>query len=109
MFQNSILRINDQGTAEERLWRAVITKSLEEWICGPLSFSRKAEQFLFHDNKDFKAVCSLAGMDPGRLPNPLTKLLARGVQKLNIPFPLRTHNRLAFSQNGKTRQSAFTG
>ena len=60
MFQSSILRINDRGTAEERLWRAVITKSLEEWICGPLRFSRKAEQFLFHDNKDFKAVCSSA-------------------------------------------------
>ncbi len=32
MFQSSILRINQQGTqqatAEERLWRAVITKSL---------------------------------------------------------------------------------
>jgi hypothetical protein len=107
MFQSSILRINDQGTAEERLWRAVITKSLEEWICGPLSFSRKAEQFLFHDNKDFKAVCSSAGMDPERLRNRLMKLRARGIQKLNIPFRVRTNKRLAFSQNGSIGQSAF--
>ena len=67
MFKSSILQIQDRGTAEERLWRAVITKTLEEWICGPLSFSRKAEQFLFDDNKDFKAVCSSAGMDPESL------------------------------------------
>jgi len=107
MFQNSILRINDQGSAEERLWRAVITKSLEEWICGPLSFSRKAEQFLFHDNKDFKAVCSSAGMDPERLRNRLMKLRARGIQKLNISFRMRTNKRLAFSQNGSIGQSAF--
>jgi hypothetical protein len=60
MFKSSMLQIHDKGTAEERLWRAVITKTLEEWMCGPLSFSRKAEQFLFDDNKDFKAVCSSA-------------------------------------------------
>jgi len=107
MFQNSILRINDQGTAEERLWRAVITKSLEEWICGPLSFSRKAEQFLFHDNKDFKAVCSSAGMDPERLRKRLMKLRSRGIEKLNIPFRVRTNKRLAFPQNGSIGQSAF--
>ena len=67
MFKSSILQYQDQGTAEERLWRAVITKTLEEWMCGPLSFSRKAEQFLFDDKKDFKAVCSSAGMDPDTL------------------------------------------
>src|ERR1700730_5558944 len=49
MFKSSFLQIQDRGTAEERLWRAVITKTLEEWICGPVTFSRKAEQFLFED------------------------------------------------------------
>jgi hypothetical protein len=107
MFQNSILRINDQGTAEERLWRAVITKSLEEWICGPLSFSRKAEQFLFHDNKDFKAVCSSAGMDPERLRKRLLTIRARGIQKENIPFGGRISRRMDFQQNARLGQSAF--
>ncbi len=107
MFQSSILRINDQGTAEERLWRAVITRSLEEWICGPLSFSRKAEQFLFHDNKDFKAVCSSAGMDPDRLRNRLKTIRARGIQKENIPFRTRTNRRMGFAQNASLAERVF--
>ncbi len=38
--------------------------------------------------------------DPDRLRNRLkTKLRARGIQKLNIPFRVRTNKRLAFSQN----------
>jgi hypothetical protein len=107
MFQSSILHIHDRGTAEERLWRAVITKTLEEWICGPLSFSRKAEQFLFDDNKDFKAVCSSAGMDPERLRKRLKTIRARGIQKENIPFRVRTNKKLGLPQPGGWSQRAF--
>jgi hypothetical protein len=107
MFKSSVLHIQDQGTAEERLWRAVITKTLEEWMCGPLSFSRKAEQFLFDDNKDFKAVCSSAGMDPIRLRKRLQTIRARGIQKENIPFRVRTHKRLSFPQPAGWGQRAF--
>jgi hypothetical protein len=107
MFKSSMLQIQDKGTAEERLWRAVITKSLEEWICGPLSFSRKAEQFLFDDNNDFKAVCSSAGMDPERLRKRLKTIRARGIQKENIPFRVRTQKRLDLSQSGHWGQRAF--
>jgi hypothetical protein len=98
MFKSSLLHIADKGTAEERLWRAVITKTLEEWICGPLSFSRKAEQFLFEDKKDFKAVCSSAGMDPERLRTRLKTIRARGIQRENIPFRVRTNKRPTFPQ-----------
>jgi len=107
MFKSSILQINDRGTAEERLWRAVITKSLEEWMCGPLSFSRKAEQFLFDDNHDFKAVCSSAGMDPERLRKRLKTIRARGIQKENIPFRVRTQKRLSLPQSASWGQKAF--
>jgi len=107
MFQSSILHLNDRGTAEERLWRAVITKSLEEWICGPLSFSRKAEQFLFEDNKDFRAVCSSAGMDPERLRKRLKTIRARGVQKESIPFRVRAHKRLGLPQTAGLGERAF--
>jgi hypothetical protein len=107
MFKSSILHIQDQGTAEERLWRAVITKTLEEWMCGPLSFSRKAEQFLFEDKKDFKAVCSSAGMDPERLRKRLMTIRARGIQKENIPFRVRTQKRLSLPQDGSWGQRAF--
>lgn len=107
MFKSSILHIQDQGTAEERLWRAVITKTLEEWMCGPLSFSRKAEQFLFEDKKDFKAVCSSAGMDPERLRKRLMTIRARGIQKENIPFRVRTQKRLSLPQHGSWGQRAY--
>jgi hypothetical protein len=107
MFKSSFLQIQDRGTAEERLWRAVITKTLEEWMCGPLSFSRKAEQFLFEDKKDFKAVCSSAGMDPERLRKRLVTIRARGIQKESIPFRVRTHKRLSLPQPGAWGQSAF--
>jgi hypothetical protein len=107
MFKSSVLHIQDRGTAEERLWRAVITKSLEEWMCGPLSFSRKAEQFLFEDKKDFKAVCSSAGMDPERLRKRLQSIRSRGIQKENIPFRVRTHKRLSLPQPGAWGQRAF--
>jgi hypothetical protein len=85
----------------------VITKTLEEWMCGPLSFSRKAEQFLFEDKKDFKAVCSSAGMDPERLRKRLQTIRARGIQKESIPFRVRTHKRLSLPQNGGWGQRAF--
>src|SRR6202166_1647554 len=107
MFENSLVSTHDRATAEERLWRAVITKTLEEWICGPLSFSRKAEQFLFEDKKDFKAVCSSAGMDPERLRKRLMTIRARGIQKENIPFRVRTQKRLSLPQDGSWGQRAF--
>ena len=107
MFKSSLLHIHDRGTAEEKLWRAVITKTLEEWICGPLSFSRKAEQFLFHDNADFHAVCSSAGMDSHRLRKRLQTIRARGIQKENIPLPVRASKKLSLSQPVQWGQRAF--
>jgi hypothetical protein len=107
MFKSSLLQFHERGTAEEKLWRAVITKSLEEWICGPLSFSRKAEQFLFEDKNDFQAVCSSAGMDADRLRNRLKSLRARGIQKESIPFRVRTQKRPALSPTGGWGQKAF--
>jgi hypothetical protein len=107
MFKSSLSQIQDRGTAEERLWRAVITKTLEEWICGPLSFSRKAEQFLFDDNHDFKSVCSSAGMDPDRLRKRLKTIRARGIEKENIPFRMRAAKKLSLPQPANWGQRAF--
>ena len=67
MFENAAFHNTDRTTGVEHLWRAVIAKTLEEWVRGPLRYSRLAEQFLFNDNEDFQAVCSSAGMDPGNL------------------------------------------
>jgi hypothetical protein len=106
MFESSLLSIHDRATAEERLWRAVITKTLEEWICGPLTFSRKAEQFLFDDNNDFKAVCSSAGMDPDRLRRRLKTIRARGIQKESLSFRA-LHKKISLPQPANWGQKAF--
>jgi hypothetical protein len=81
MFDRSAFHNRTDGTAEERLWRAVIAKTLEEWVRGPLRYSRIAEDFLFHDNKDFLSVCSSAGMDPLRLRKKLESIRTRALQK----------------------------
>jgi len=39
-----------EETAEQKLWRAVIASTVEEWVSGPLRKQREAEQFLFTDN-----------------------------------------------------------
>jgi len=81
MFEKAIFHNADRATAEQRLWRAVIARTLEEWVRGPVRYSRMAEQFLFHDNQDFHAVCSSAGMDPGSLRKRLHSIRARGIQR----------------------------
>src|ERR1700722_11929311 len=81
MFESSVFQNHNDGTAEERLWRAVIARTLEEWVRGPLRYSRIAEEFLFHDNKDFLSVCSSAGMDPLRLRKKLEYIRTRAFQK----------------------------
>lgn len=89
MFNRVTSHSLDRGTAEENLWRAVIAKTLEEWVRGPLRYSRIAEEFLFDDDRDFRAVCSSAGMDPGTLRNRLKAIRERGVQKEMLPLRTR--------------------
>jgi hypothetical protein len=62
---------------ETKLWRAVIARAVEEWIHGPLRNRREAEFFLFQDEKDYRAVCFSAGIDPESLRSRLKKIRAR--------------------------------
>src|SRR3989442_716592 len=64
---------------EHRLWSAVILTTVQEWLSGPLRLSRRAEQYLFHDEKDFRMVCQSAGMDPGRLRGQLGRMRRTGL------------------------------
>jgi hypothetical protein len=89
MFENSGPGNDHQESPEERLWRAVIARTLEEWVRGPLRYSRNAEQYLFDDNRDFLAVCSSAGIDPGNLRRRLLSIRARGLQKMMNQIPGR--------------------
>jgi hypothetical protein len=107
MFESSVFGNRDYGTAEEKLWRAVIARTLEEWVCGPLSRSRKAEQFLFNDEKDFQAVCSSAGMDPLNFRRRLHVIRARGIQKEISRLRFRRNKKSSFQPSGIWGQSAF--
>lgn len=64
----------DEITGEVRLWQAVILRTIQEWVSGPLRQQRQAEHYLFHDNKDFPRVCHSAGLDPDVLRARLTRI-----------------------------------
>jgi hypothetical protein len=66
-----------EETAEQRLWRAVIASTVEEWVNGPLRQQREAEKFLFTDTKDYRQVCESAGINPEDLRGRLEKIRAR--------------------------------
>jgi hypothetical protein len=68
-----------EETAEQRLWRAVIASTVEEWVRGPLRQKREAEQFLFTDNIDYRTVCYSAGINPENLRARLEKLRSREI------------------------------
>lgn len=65
-----------ESALEQRLWRAVLANTVQEWIHGPLRKKREAEQFLFQDNEDYLMVCCSAGIDPAHFRNRLEKIRA---------------------------------
>jgi hypothetical protein len=82
MAQNN----ENQETAREVLWRAVITSTVQEWMYGRLSQKREAENFLFQDDKNYKAVCLSAGIDPHDLRERLQRI------RLNAGIDLNSRN-----------------
>jgi hypothetical protein len=68
-----------EETAEQKLWRAVIASTVEEWVSGPLRKQREAEQFLFTDNQDYRTVCYSAGINPENLRGRLEKIRSRQI------------------------------
>ena len=107
MFESAIFRNGHRETAGEKLWRAVIARTLEEWVCGPLTRRRKAEQFLFDDNKDFRAVCFSAGINPGHLRKRLESIRARGIQKELSQLRVRGNKKSQFRQHAIFGQQAL--
>jgi hypothetical protein len=77
MSETSVHSSEDQEISEQKLWRAVIASTVADWIHGPIRRQREAEQFLFHDDNDYRTVCSSAGIDPGNLRNRLQKIRSR--------------------------------
>lgn len=64
----------DTPEPEQRLWTAVIARTVEEWVSGPKRLQQLAEDFLFNNENDFKTVCASAGLDPARFRGKLAKL-----------------------------------
>jgi hypothetical protein len=73
---------------EKRLWQAVIVTTIQEWLTGPLRSKRKAEEYLFQDQKDFPVVCQSAGMDAERLRSKLHRLLRQNPALASSADPL---------------------
>lgn len=69
--------IEQETTGEVRLWQAVLLRTIQEWVSGPLRQQRQAEHYLFRDNKDFPRVCQSAGLDPDDLRARLTRIRSR--------------------------------
>lgn len=74
MLEVQVHNFGTEEAPEQRLWRAVLASTVQEWISGPLRKKREAEQFLFEDNDDYRLVCCSAGIDPSHFRNRLAKL-----------------------------------
>ena len=74
MVTTAMVLATAEPPQEQRLWRAVLVTTIQEWISGPLRFKRQAEEYLFHDQRDFPLVCQSAGMDVDRLRAQLNRL-----------------------------------
>ena len=81
MSASMLLNTEVEETAEQKLWRAVIATTVEEWVSGPLRRKREAEQFLFNDNQDYQTVCFSAGINPQNLRARLEKIRSREISE----------------------------
>jgi hypothetical protein len=68
-----------RNAPETRLWRAVVARTIQEWISGPLRRKREAEQYLFDDKRDFRFVCGSAGIDSVELRARLARLRGHAI------------------------------
>jgi hypothetical protein len=67
----------EETVGEMRLWQAVVVRTIEDWISGPLRQKRLAEHYLFDKNKDFVMVCQSAGLDADCLRARLARIRGR--------------------------------
>jgi hypothetical protein len=69
-------------TTENRLWRVVIARSVQDWLSKPLRPKREAERYLFENSADLSWVCESAGMNVVQLRTCLNKARGRTLQHL---------------------------
>jgi hypothetical protein len=68
---------DQEMTAETHMWRAVIARTIHEWLSKPLRPKLEAERYLFANSPDLSLVCRSAGIDIGRLRTCLNKVRGR--------------------------------
>lgn len=78
MYPSTLCPEQNYETPEQRLWRAVIARTLQEWMSGPSRHQQAAEAYLFYDKRDFPLVCESAGVNPERLRQRLVQLKSSG-------------------------------
>jgi hypothetical protein len=77
MSINEAVMSRDVECPENRLWLAVLARTVEEWVSGPLRLQRMAEDFLFNNQADYLTVCECAGLDPDGFRQKLMRLKSR--------------------------------
>jgi hypothetical protein len=77
------LIFHDQGSANQKIWLAVIESAIAEWVRGPMRHKHKAERFLFQDENDFPFVCRSAGLNPECVRETLWAIRAETASGLN--------------------------
>lgn len=77
------LVFQNQGSANEKLWLAVIDSAIEDWVRGPARHKSRAEFFLFQDEEDFPFVCRSAGLNPTSVRESLWMIRAQAASDLN--------------------------
>ena len=78
MYPSTLCPEQNYETPEQRLWRVVIARTLQEWMSGPSRRQQAAETYLFYDKRDFPFVCQSAGVDPEWLRQRLVQLKRSG-------------------------------
>ena len=80
MYESIQEKPESESATETRLWLAVVTDTVQEWMHGPLRMRREAEAYLFHDERDFPELCARAGLDPSLLRTKLMRARDRAAE-----------------------------
>jgi hypothetical protein len=79
MIAEIALSAPNEYTIENRIWRVVIARTIQDWLSKPLGPKRAAERYLFENSEDLSWVCESAGIDVEQLRNRLNKVRGRNL------------------------------
>jgi hypothetical protein len=77
MIGQMISDTGDPLTTENRIWRVVIDRTIQDWLSKLLRCKREAERYLFENSADLSWVCESAGIAVEQLRDHLNKVRGR--------------------------------